>query len=168
MQAIPTAFCRICNRPLTDPVSVRVGVGPVCRVKQKNKDLRMKKTGTLFGDGVSYTYGVTNGVLHIVDKDGAVSVTNAMERVLLEIWEQGEDLPNLLVIYKDSLGTWDGVHFTATKRPKGELVDAETLHISGVRMYSINETELEPALAKARPAKPTPEIKAEGGGNGGE
>lgn len=30
--------CNVCNRPLTDPASVRVGIGPVCFAKLRAKD----------------------------------------------------------------------------------------------------------------------------------
>lgn len=39
----PSRKCRICHRPLTDPASVKIGMGPVCagglRKKPKQLDL---------------------------------------------------------------------------------------------------------------------------------
>lgn len=138
----PISICRRCGRVLTDPVSIALGVGPVCRLRAKNFEYKMKNKTNLFGEGVDYSYGVTNGVLHITDNNGPVSVTNAMERVLIEIWGS-VDIVAMPVIYRDSQGIWDGVHFATT-------IEGDRKSISGVRFYSINETELEKALEKAR------------------
>lgn len=38
-QATGETTCRVCGRRLTDPESVRAGIGPVCAEKQKKQDL---------------------------------------------------------------------------------------------------------------------------------
>lgn len=36
-------FCRLCGRELTDPESVKIGVGPVCLEKLISKEERERK-----------------------------------------------------------------------------------------------------------------------------
>jgi hypothetical protein len=61
--------CQICKRRLTDPVSVRLGIGPVCRaghntIEQGELDFmgRDKKVDAIagFGDVVCNADGTTN------------------------------------------------------------------------------------------------------------
>ncbi|KAB7726687.1 hypothetical protein F5984_23965 [Rudanella paleaurantiibacter] len=57
-----------------------------------------------------YTYTVEGSVIAIVDLDlGNRSVTNDMELVLNEIRAELGDLAGYSVIYRDSMGRWDGV-----------------------------------------------------------
>ncbi len=34
LQAFPSNRCRVCGRALSDPLSIRLGIGPICRRKQ--------------------------------------------------------------------------------------------------------------------------------------
>jgi len=57
-----------------------------------------------------YTYTVEGNVIAIVDLDlGNRSVTNDIEYVLDEIRLEIGDLAGYSVIYRDSMGRWDGV-----------------------------------------------------------
>jgi hypothetical protein len=60
----------------------------------------------------NYTYTVAGSVIAIIDLDqGSKSVTNDMENVLDDIRAQIGDLSGYSVIYRDSMGRWDGVRF---------------------------------------------------------
>ncbi|GAA4461804.1 hypothetical protein GCM10023189_37710 [Nibrella saemangeumensis] len=57
-----------------------------------------------------YTYTVTDNIIAIVDLDlGNRSVTNDIENVLADIRAEIGDLAGYAVIYRDSMGRWDGV-----------------------------------------------------------
>ncbi len=80
-----------------------------------------------------YTYTVTGSVIAIIDLDqGSKSVTNDMEQVLDEIQAEIGSLAGYSVIYRDSMGRWDGVR----------------LERGLVEFYSLNETDPERAAAR--------------------
>lgn len=57
-----------------------------------------------------YTYTVEDNVIAIIDLDlGNRSVTNDIEFVLTEIRAEIGSLGGYSVIYRDSMGRWDGV-----------------------------------------------------------
>lgn len=57
-----------------------------------------------------YTYTVEGNVIAIVDLDlGNRSVTNDIEYILNDIRSEMGDLAGYSVIYRDSIGRWDGV-----------------------------------------------------------
>lgn len=106
------ARCSECGRPLTDPESVRLGIGPVCRealgpmgvmaVLSKRKN----ETENLLS---SYSVSQVDDVLVIKDLNrGGRSLTNDVERVLAELAAK-QDLAGQVVIYRDSMGRYDGV-----------------------------------------------------------
>ena len=63
--------------------------------------------------GADYNYGLKDGVVWIEDLDlGNKSVTNDIENVLNTINIASEDnLEGMKIVYKDSMGIWDGVIF---------------------------------------------------------
>lgn len=80
-----------------------------------------------------YTYTVEGSVIAIVDLDqGGKSVTNDIENVLDDIRAQIGDLAGYGVIYRDSMGRWDGVR----------------LKRGVVQFYSLNETDPQQAAAR--------------------
>lgn len=80
-----------------------------------------------------YTYTVAGSVIAIIDLDqGSKSVTNDMEHVLDDIRAEIGDLSGYAVIYRDSMGRWDGVR----------------LERGLVKFYSLNETDPERASAR--------------------
>jgi hypothetical protein len=80
-----------------------------------------------------YTYTVESSVIAITDLDrGSKSVTNDIENVLDDIRAEIGDLAGYAVIYRDSMGRWDGV------RLAGRVVE----------FYSLNETDPERATAR--------------------
>jgi len=80
-----------------------------------------------------YTYTVEGSVIAIIDLDqGSKSLTNDMENVLADIRAKIGDLAGYAVIYRDSMGRWDGVR----------------LERGVVEFYSLNETDPERAAAR--------------------
>lgn len=80
-----------------------------------------------------YTYTVEGTVIAIVDLDqGSKSVTNDMENVLADIRADLGDLGGYGVVYRDSLGRWDGVRLDG----------------SVVAFYALNEATQEQAIRR--------------------
>lgn len=102
-----STFCNCCGKPLSDPVSIDFGIGPICRVKKKTIE-QLERTGNLFSNRSDYSFGIDGPVLWIVDNNGPKSVTNDMENVLAELAKTNV-LTNYRIMYKDSMGIWDGV-----------------------------------------------------------
>ncbi len=127
-------YCQACGKELSDPVSMQIGLGPVCRMKEKINDSSQMD---IFGSA-DFTYKITEGVLCIIDLNkGRKSVTNDIENVLAIIKQEQPEwrLDSLPVIYRDSRGIWDGI-----KTVRGHFVD----------FYPIAKIKLDDALAKAR------------------
>lgn len=84
-----------------------------------------------------YTYTIEGNIISIVDLDlGSKSVTNDMENVLDDIRTEIGDLAGYAVIYRDSMGRWDGVRlvgrsieFYALNETDGERAAARLLHL---------------------------------------
>lgn len=125
--------CQICGKPLTDPVSVNLGIGPVCRLTIKDKDAR-DMTGNLFNDRASYGVAIIDGVICITDHDSGRTVTNDAANVIADLARDGIPLATHPVIYRDTMGVWD------------EL-DAVGGTFNG--FVSLNETDLTAAIRKA-------------------
>ncbi|WP_157266396.1 DUF6011 domain-containing protein [Azohydromonas aeria] len=99
--------CLICGKPLTDPVSVALKIGPVCRCQIKMAEA-MDRTMDLFGPPRStYSWTVEDGVICIVDLNGGKSVTNDAENVIADLVTAGAPVDTMPVIYRDSVGVWD-------------------------------------------------------------
>ena len=80
-----------------------------------------------------YTYTVKGSVIAIIDLDqGNKSVTNDIENVLDDIRGEIGDLAGYAVIYRDSMGRWDGVRLIG----------------SSIEFYALNETDGERAAAR--------------------
>ncbi len=128
--------CRICGKPLTNPVSILLGIGSVCRVKQKNGMLN-EKTENMFAARSEYDWGVENNIVWIADAGGDKSVTNDIENVIKDIIaEEGKGFfTDKEVMYKDSQGIWDGIDFTLNEG-----------RVTNVRFFSINETDFFQAI----------------------
>jgi len=98
---------------LSDPVSVELEIGPVCRVNKKIDEMN-EKTKNIFASRALFEYGITGDILWITDEKGFKSVTNDMENVLRDIAEVigFEQLCHKKIMYRDSMGIWDGVRFS--------------------------------------------------------
>ncbi|WP_110721425.1 DUF6011 domain-containing protein [Thiolinea disciformis] len=129
--------CLCCGKKLSDPLSMEVGLGPICRMTIKNKkDVEPE----LFG-GSNFVFYHLEGVLCIVDLDtGGKSVTNDMENILARLQnENGIDLYAQPIMYRDSLKIWDGVQV----HPVGK----RTFYTS---FFSLNERDENAAIAKVK------------------
>lgn len=102
--------CNCCGKPLSDPLSVKLGIGPICRINAK-KDHSKNKQPDLFGGIAVYSWGTDGPVLWIKDLGtDHRSVTNDAENVLTEIaieLHPEKHLTDFLIMYKDSEGIWD-------------------------------------------------------------
>jgi predicted alpha/beta hydrolase len=87
----------------------------------------------------AYSYTVHASVIAIVDHDEGRSVTNDAANVIQNLAAQGFDLAQYRVIYRDTRGIWDEL-----KTENGRFAG----------YASINETDLEAALAKLDRAAP--------------
>lgn len=97
--------CYACGRPLRDPASQRAGIGPVCAAIGAKR--RYDVEPMLFRS--SYSWEIIDGALVMFDKGGSVSLTNDIERALREVAATlGDGMPDV-VIYRDSLGTYDRI-----------------------------------------------------------
>lgn len=84
-----------------------------------------------------YTYTIEGNVIAIVDLDlGNRSVTNDIENVLEEIRTELGNLAGYAVIYRDSMGRWDGVrlvnhtvYFYALGEANQQLAMSRLLHL---------------------------------------
>lgn len=102
--------CNCCGKPLSDPVSVDVGMGPICRVKKKVGEMN-ERSGNMFAPRADYDYDLAGDVLWIIDRGGFKSVTNDIENVLKDIEAVigPENLKRKKIMYRDSMEIWDGV-----------------------------------------------------------
>jgi hypothetical protein len=92
------AICKICHKRLTETLSVKLGIGPVCRMNRK-----MQQSGDdLFNrdERACYDY-------NIVDNARGRTVTNDAARVIADLIADGLDLTTHPVIYRDTGGVWD-------------------------------------------------------------
>jgi len=126
--------CGICGKQLSDPKSVEIGIGPICRCKAKEEEKEKGKQGDLFMKEADYSYEIEQGVLVIMDKDlGNKSVTNDMDNVIKKIAsvEGGiEKIQKLKgITYKDSMGIWDGVRIER----KGVGIYTEIYSLGGTK-----------------------------------
>ena len=137
------ASCNICGKPLTDPISIELGIGPICYVKKKLQEA-MSRNENLFAPRAEYEYGTSDGVLWIRDVGGYKSVTNDMENVLADILkEMGRNMMEYFIIYQDSMRIWDGVQITNISTGK-----ADEFRRIKFSFFSVNERDFEKAKLK--------------------
>jgi len=128
--------CSCCGKPLEDPFSVSIGIGPVCRVAKKLKELA-DKSGNLFANRAEYEYGIQGEVIWITDELGMKSVTNDMGSILADIIrEEKIDLCRYKIMYCDSQGVWDGVRIG----PSGNV---QFLPIGEVKLHHAKQKLIE-------------------------
>lgn len=127
--------CRVCGKPLSDPVSMALEIGPTCRMKLKLMEAN-DMNGNLFGEqAASFSVDVDEEFVTIIDHDTGRTVTNEARNIIAALVGQGIDVDAHLVIYRDTMGVWDRI---VTKH--GEFAGFE----------SINERDVLMAKAVAR------------------
>lgn len=99
--------CEACGRPLTDPYSVKAGIGPVCRAHGHTKrQLHFDD----FLAGADFESELIGDVLCLIDLDqGGPTITNGVQGVIQDLIYQKFDLDHLSLIYRDSSGRWDEI-----------------------------------------------------------
>ncbi|WP_342163941.1 DUF6011 domain-containing protein [Methylobacterium sp. SD21] len=99
--------CEACGRPLSDPESVKAGVGPVCRAHgHTRRQLHMWE----FFAGADYESEIVGDVLCLIDLDqGGPTITNNVEAVIADLVYRKIDLTHLSLIYRDTRGVWDEI-----------------------------------------------------------
>jgi hypothetical protein len=77
-----------------------------------------------------YTHRIEDGILILEDLNlGSISLTNFMEEALTEIAISEElDLTKMKIIYRDSMGDWDGVQWHG----QGEYVQFISLNTTDI------------------------------------
>ena len=99
--------CRVCGKVLTDPISVELGIGPVCRMTDKEN--RVERTKDMFSEA-QFSYEIKDNVVVIYDLDnGQKSVTNDAENVIQKIHNELGSLDSYRVIYRDSMKIFDEI-----------------------------------------------------------
>jgi hypothetical protein len=96
--------CKFCHKKLTDALSVKLGIGPVCRLNSKIAEITRRDPFAL--PRACYDYEIVNGVVCIVDNDRGNSVTNDARNVIADLCSDGIDL-QMPVIYRGTDGVWD-------------------------------------------------------------
>ena len=98
--------CTCCGKPLSDALSMELGLGPVCRIALKTREAN-NMTGNLFTPRADYSYSIESGVVCIIDHDNGKSVTNDAPAVIADLAAAGIDVATAPVIYCDTMGVWD-------------------------------------------------------------
>lgn len=114
--------CSKCHRPLKNPLSIELKMGPVCRLTNKIKSMNKE---SLFAPRSSFIWGFlkpTNPkfikpIIWIEDNDNGKSVTNDIDNVLRDINQEltmlistdEDSILNYLIMYRDTAGVWDGI-----------------------------------------------------------
>lgn len=150
MTRIALAYCRICGRPLTDPVSVELSIGPICRITGKLESMN-EKTGNMFANRSEFDYGhdVQSDCIWIIDKGGMRTVTNDIENVLKDIATNlGEDAfrTTKKIMYKDAFEIWDGIdaEFEFHSAPSGH----REARIRKIEFFPLTEKDFDKAKEK--------------------
>lgn len=100
----PSTHCACCGRALKDVVSVKLGVGPICR----SNGAAAGPERDLFTTRSDYEVEIEGDVLLVTDLDnGGRSVTNDAPGVIGDLVRAGLLRPGMRVIYRDSRCIWD-------------------------------------------------------------
>ncbi len=96
--------CTVCSRPLSDHVSMSVGMGPICR---QNAGPPIED---LFNSRSDFEATVEGDIVLVVDLDlGGKSVTNDAVLVIQDLIVRGILADYRRVIYRDSMGLWSEI-----------------------------------------------------------
>ncbi|QEE39817.1 MULTISPECIES: DUF6011 domain-containing protein [unclassified Methylobacterium] len=116
MTSIPkNDACRICGKPLTDPLSVAVGFGPVCRITAKMRTIGDRQQDLFGHERATYTRETRGDVILITDLNKGRTVTNDAESVIGDLVECLGDLAGKRIVYRDTSGVWDELVVTSNR-----------------------------------------------------
>jgi hypothetical protein len=103
-KAIVGAYCGVCNRPLSDPVSIKIGIGPVCRAKElKQGVLDFMHAETKLAKHERGRYIFVRDIGHNVGR----SVTNDAEYIVGQLYLEFGITDETRIFYEDSDGSID-------------------------------------------------------------
>jgi len=104
--------CAICKRVITDPQSMKIGIGPVCRGKYGVKGIG-RQDNLLFENHAVFSIASENdSFVYIIDRgnnSNAKSVTNDAEWVVSELCELCQNFDKKRLFYMDSCGNIDEI-----------------------------------------------------------
>ncbi len=124
--------CYNCGKALSDPLSVKLGIGPDCR--RKTGLTKRPNIPELFPNRAQFSWGIDGQFLWLKDNgQNCRSLTNDMECSLVEIQAILKDVPitQFTIVYKDSIDDWDGVTITKFQHEQVIRVDAEWVKVKG-------------------------------------
>jgi hypothetical protein len=73
-----------------------------------------------------FTYELRGAFVLVVERGGAVSVTNDAEGVIRELVADGLDLAGRAVIYRDDCGLWDALLTQGNRFARFRILNART------------------------------------------
>ena len=103
---MPSYSCKLCHRPLRDSVSVKIGMGPICRARDKKQgefDFMNAKWRVL--NHVPGKYIFIEDIGHSMGR----SVTSNVEYVIEQLYIEQNITHGTRVFYKDSDGSIDEI-----------------------------------------------------------
>jgi len=104
--------CRVCKRLLKNPLSVELGIGPVCRAKdslQKEFDFMRAQYEVLKHEGGKYIF------IRDIGHNSGRSVTNDAEYVIEQLYSLEEITDETRIFYEDSGGEIDEILHSGKK-----------------------------------------------------
>ncbi len=99
--------CAICKKPLSEKTSMMLGMGPVCRAREKLQGELMFNNHAVFrieDEKENYIFIKDTGNHH-----NCITVTNDVEWVLSELFSLCENAENKRIFYMDSEGSIDEI-----------------------------------------------------------
>jgi len=109
---MPGSFCYICHRPLSDPLSVKLGIGPVCRAKEYQQevfDFMRAKIETIKHERGKYIF------IRDIGRRIGRSVTNDAEFVIGQLYLDFGIDDETRIFYEDSGGVTDELLHSSNK-----------------------------------------------------
>jgi hypothetical protein len=102
--AVVGAHCCICKRALSNPLSVELGIGPICMARENTQevfDFMHARTQLLKHERGTYIY--VRDIGHTADR----SVTNDAEYVVEQLYLEFDITDETRIFYEDSEGQID-------------------------------------------------------------
>ena len=101
---MPSSHCRICHKQLSNPFSVKMGIGPVCRAKYNKQEVfnfMHAKIDVLKHERGKYIF--VRDVVHVTGR----SVTNDAEYIVEQLYLDFDITDDTRIFYEDSDGQID-------------------------------------------------------------
>jgi hypothetical protein len=106
------AYCSICKRPLSESLSVKLGIGPVCRARENKQEVfDFMHAETELLRHVRGKYIFVRDIGHNTGR----SVTNDAEYVVGQLYLEFGITDATRIFYEDSEGSIDELRHTGTR-----------------------------------------------------